>query len=254
MMHIYLCEDNSTQLEYWKKIIEKYLLMYDNEMELYCWTDTPTELLAYQDKSDSIGIYFLDVDLNAQMDGLQLADRIRYHDPRGYIIFITVHSETAPLTFQNKLEAMDFIIKDQPEHLENRIADCLQRAFENHKRYLSTSGKLLTIKTDGISLAMNQNDIFYITTGEIAHHLNICSLYGIRQITGSLKEFTASLDQNFCYCNRSTIINLDKVQEYRPKERTILMTNGKIFYASFRMAGDINKRLNKHGGIRKNRQ
>lgn len=246
MMHIYLCEDDNIQLEYWKKIIEKYLLMYDNEMELYCWTTTPTELLAYQNKSDSTGIYFLDIDLNAQINGLQLADRIRYRDPRGYIIFITVHNETAPLTFQNKLEAMDFIIKDHPEHLESRIADCLQRAFENHKRHLSTNGKLLTIKSEGVSLAMNQNDIFYITTGEIAHRLNIYYLYGIRQVTGSLKEFTASLDHNFCYCNRYTIINLDKVQEYKPKEKTILMANGKICHVSFRMAGEINKRLNRY--------
>lgn len=247
MMHIYLCEDDQNQLTHWKKIIEKYLLMYDNEMELYCWTNTPSELLAYQTKSDSTGIYFLDIDLNAAMNGLELADRIRHRDPRGYIIFITVHSETAPLTFQNKLEAMDFIIKDQPALLENRIADCLQRAWENHKRHLNASGKLLTIRSEGISFAMNQNEIFYITTGQTAHHLEIHYLYGIRQITGSLKELTACLGPNFCYCNRSTIINLDKVQEYMPRERTLLMADGNTCDVSFRMVGEINRRFMERG-------
>jgi two-component system response regulator AgrA len=243
MMHIYLCEDDKKQLDYFKDIIEKFLIINDNDLELYCWTSSPSELLSYQYNSDSVGIYFLDVDLNSSMNGLQLAERIRQRDPRGYIIFITVHNEAAPLIFKNKLEAMDFIVKDQSSHLEKRIVECLQCAMENHKRYLHTNAKLLTIKSEGTLIAMDQDDICYITTGQTSHHLIIHCLYSIRQITGSLKLFASCLGDNFCYCNRSTIINLDKVDKYIMKERLVFLVNGEECSVSFRMAGKLNQYL-----------
>lgn len=243
MMHIYLCEDDEKQLEQWKRIIDKFLLMNDTELELYCWTTSPSVLLSYQRSSDSVGIYFLDIDLNAKIDGMQLADHIRHHDPRGYIVFVTIHNEAAPLTFQHKLEAMDFITKDQPDQLESRIIDCLQCALKNHQRYLASSSQLLTIKYEGGSLSLNQNDILSITTGKDAHRLVIYCSSGIREIAGTLKELSSCLNHKFCYCSRSTIINLEHIQQYLPKERTVLMTNGQRLKVSYRMAGELKKRL-----------
>ncbi|MCQ4727792.1 response regulator, partial [Anaerotignum faecicola] len=87
MINIYLCEDDDVQLKRWKDIIKKYLMMHDMDMELYCWTTQPEELLRHLEMADSVGLYFLDIDLKAEMDGLKLARKIRVYDPRGYLVF-----------------------------------------------------------------------------------------------------------------------------------------------------------------------
>ena len=68
-------------------------------------------------ETGEVGIYFLDIDLKTDMTGLTLAQEIRKYDPRGFIIFITTHSEMSYMTFIYKLEALDFILKDDPEEL-----------------------------------------------------------------------------------------------------------------------------------------
>lgn len=46
------------------------------------------------------------------MNGFELAQEIRKFDPRGFIIFITTHAELSYMTFTYKVEALDYIIKD----------------------------------------------------------------------------------------------------------------------------------------------
>ena len=42
-------------------------------------------------------IYFLDIDLNSDMNGMKLAQQIRLFAPRGFIVFITAHSGLSAL-------------------------------------------------------------------------------------------------------------------------------------------------------------
>ncbi len=73
MINIYLCEDDQVQLDCWKNRIEKYLMIHNMDMELFCWTKDPLVLLTFLEKSECVGLYFIDIDLNADMNGLELA-------------------------------------------------------------------------------------------------------------------------------------------------------------------------------------
>lgn len=110
MLPIYICEDNSVQLSYFEKIINNYLLMEELDMEIVCATTSPEEILKVQSRFHGIGLYFLDIELNSDMDGFGLAEEIRKKDPRGYIVFITTHSELSYLSFERHVEAMDYIL------------------------------------------------------------------------------------------------------------------------------------------------
>lgn len=76
-------------------------------------------------KSENTGAFFLDICLQSEMTGLILAQELRKIQPRCFIIFITSHSEMSILTFQYKVEALDFIIKDSSENIRKRIHECL---------------------------------------------------------------------------------------------------------------------------------
>ncbi|MDR1771983.1 MAG: response regulator, partial [Hungatella sp.] len=100
MIHIYLCEDNKKQLDRWEDIIEKYLIMNPTESKLFCSASKPEDLLSIRRRSSTTGLYFLDIYLQANKNGIELAQEIRKYDPRGYIVFVTTHSEMAVLTFR----------------------------------------------------------------------------------------------------------------------------------------------------------
>lgn len=243
MIHIYLCEDDERQLKHWKDIIDKYLLMNPTESLLHCAVSDPRELLSVRKKSTITGLYFLDIDLNTYTNGLELAQEIRKFDPRGYIVFITTHSEMAVLTFRYKVEAMDFIIKDTPETLPEQICSCIKNAEYNNRNQLNSTNRLLPVKIDKASMVLDQNDIIAITTSNDYHKITIHTKSGIRQISGSLKELNSILNSTFCQCNRSTIINLKHVCRYLRDEATLVMDNKETYSVSIRMLGKVQKAL-----------
>ncbi|WP_313583744.1 LytR/AlgR family response regulator transcription factor [Lacrimispora sp.] len=244
MIHIYLCEDDNRQLCRWKDIIEKYLIMNPTESRLYCATSNPEELLSMRRQSNITGLYFLDIDLQSNKNGIELAQEIRKYDPRGYVVFVTTHSEMAILTFRYKVEAMDFISKDETETLPDQICSCIQNAETNYKNQLDSSNRLLSIKLDKDSLVLDQNDIVAITTSDDSHKIIVHTKTGIRQVSGSLKEFHATLNSGFCQCNRSTIINMKHVLKYSRENSLLHMNNKETYSVSIRMMGKVQKALN----------
>ncbi|GLC82919.1 LytTR family transcriptional regulator DNA-binding domain-containing protein [Lacrimispora brassicae] len=244
MIYIYLCEDDKRQLTRWEDIIAKYLLMNSTESMLYCVTSKPETLLSMRRRSNTIGLYFLDIDLQSNKNGIELAQEIRKYDPRGYVVFVTTHSEMAVLTFRYKVEAMDFIIKDDSETLPEQICSCIQNAERNYKAQLDSSNRLLSIKVDKDSLVLDQNDIVAITTGDDSHKLTVHTRNGVRQISGSLKAYHTSLNSNFCQCNRSTLINLKHVEKYSRESALLFMNNKETYSVSIRMMGKVQKALN----------
>ncbi|MFV0239051.1 MAG: LytR/AlgR family response regulator transcription factor [Lacrimispora sphenoides] len=244
MIYIYLCEDDNMQLNRWINIIEKYLIMNPTESKLYCATSNPEELLSMRRRSNITGLYFLDIDLQSNKNGIELAQEIRKYDPRGYVVFVTTHSEMAILTFRYKVEAMDFITKDETETLPDQICSCIQNAETNFKAQLDSSNRLLSIKLDKDSLVLDQNDIVAITTSDDSHKIIVHTKTGIRQISGSLKEFHATLNSGFCQCNRSTIINTKHVLKYSRDNALLHMNNTETYSVSIRMMGKVQKALN----------
>lgn len=243
MIHIYLCEDDKRQLSRWTSIIEKYLLMNSTESLLYCTASAPDDLLKVRKDSNITGLYFLDIDLQAKKNGIELAEEIRKYDPRGYIVFVTTHSEMAYLTFQYKVEAMDFIIKDKISDLPEQIYSCIRNAESKYRNQLDSADRLLSIKVDKASLVMDQDDIVAITTSQEYHKIVIHTLDGFRQMSGSLKELSASLNSHFCQCNRSTIVNLKHVIKYSRDEALLYMNNKESYPVSVRLLAKVHRSL-----------
>ena len=99
MLKIYLCEDNPKQREILSKYINNMILIDDYDIQFVKATDDPHEILELIDSERSTGLYFLDIDLSSDMNGLALAKEIRKIDSRGFIVFITTHSEMSFMTF-----------------------------------------------------------------------------------------------------------------------------------------------------------
>lgn len=232
MLNIYICEDNDNERDYLSQLIKNIILIEDYDLNFACATADPYELLNIISTDNNTGLYFLDIDLGKDIDGLLLAQKIRQYDQRGFIVFVTTHSEMSRLTFQYKVEAMDYIIKDEPKKINDHIHQCIIVAYQ---RYCSPSNNYQNIYrlTSGEKeFWINFDEIYYFETSENIHKVILHAQNQILEFQAKLKEIEPELDKRFCRCHRSFIINTDKISDINLKERTITLTNNDIVLAS----------------------
>lgn len=161
-MKIFICEDDVKQRENMMSIINNYIMIEEKPMSIELATDDPYEVIETAKETSDIGCYFLDIQLNADINGIKLASEIRKFDPVGNIIFVTSHSELTYLTFVYKVAAMDFIFKDDPDELQSRIIDCIETA-EKRLNLLSKEDNVETIelKRGSNSVYVQYDDVMF---------------------------------------------------------------------------------------------
>lgn len=234
MLHIFLCEDNQQQRLQYKDIIDKIVLMEDLDLKLSCVTSDPHELLMALGEKTQTGIYFLDIDLSCDINGLSLAQQIRKKDPRGFIVFITTHSEMAYMTFTYKVEAMDFIIKDTSENIQNRIHQCIVNAYHKYTSPQNVSQKNFVCKIGDRENCTPLKNIVFFETSENARKIILHETDKTIEFAGKIKDIEEEVDDRFYRIHRSFLINKDHIKEIDKKNRIITMSNGEICFASLK--------------------
>lgn len=226
MLKIFICEDNKEQRERLQKIVNNILLIENYDIELALATENPYELLNYIKDNESTGIYFLDVDLHSDINGIQLAEKIRKYDPRCFIIFITVHAEMSYLTFLYKVEAMDYIIKDNYKNISERVKECIDNAHNKYKAKTTELQKIFSIKVDDKIINIDYNKILFFETSPTIHKVILHCENRQIEFYSQMKELEKNLDERFCRCHTSFIVNKDKIKQINKKDRIAHMING----------------------------
>jgi len=245
MLHIYVCEDNSTQRAIIKNCIEKTILIEELDAKIIMDTACPDDILSTLQKHSSVGLYFLDIDLNANMNGIVLAQHIRKIDPRGFIVFVTSHSEMSMLTFNYKVEALDFILKDSPDTVRTHIHDCILKANERYSSTNNTAQKNFSIKINDKNLVIDYKDILFFETSFNIHKVNLLTLNRKIEFIGQLKDIESSVDERFYRCHRSFLINTEHIKEINIKKRIVTMKNDAICLISVRQLQGLKSILKK---------
>lgn len=235
MLKIYICEDIEVQRDRLQQIIENIVLMEDLDMELGCVSENPHTILEKVKETEDVGIYFLDIALETDMTGLTLAQEIRKYDPRGFIIFVTTHSEMSYMTFIYKLEALDFILKDNPEELGKRVYECILKA---NQRYASANNKVqanYSVKVNDKVFTVDYDDILFFETSPNVHKIILHCKNRQMEFLGKIKEIEKEVDGRFYRCHRSFLVNRDNIREIDFQNRVIYMVNGDECLLSTRM-------------------
>ena len=235
MLNIFVCEDNAIQRQTIVQTIQNIILMEELDMQLVLDTEDPYVLLERVKASQDTGIYFLDIDLNSDMNGMKLAQQIRLFDPRGFIIFITAHSELSYMTFQYRVEAMDFVLKDNPAEVKVKIRECLLNAIERYTLQTNKTHKVYTIETGGRKISVDYNDIFFFETSGNIHKVILHAKNRQIEFSGTIKELAATLGDSFVRCHRSFLVNKRNIKEIDAKNRIIYFINGESCLMSTRM-------------------
>lgn len=235
MLNIFVCEDNAAQRRTIVQIIQNTVLMEELDMQLVLDAGDPYVLLEKVKTSQNTGIYFLDIDLHSDMNGMKLAQQIRLFDPRGFIIFITAHSELSFMTFQYRVEAMDFVLKDNPAEAKVKIRECLLNAMERYTLQTNKTHKVYTAQVGGRKISVDYDDIFFFETSGNIHKVILHAKDRQIEFTSTIKELAGTFDDSFVRCHRSFLINKNNIREIDVKNRMIYFTNGETCLVSTRM-------------------
>lgn len=233
MLKIYVCEDNKEQREYLTTCISEVVEVEELDMEIASSTDNPDTILAAVEDEKQEGIFFLDIDLGREMNGIELASEIRKMQPRCYIIFVTTHSEMSLMTFTYKVEAMDFIIKDNVREVKNRVHQCLINCKHLSQQQPDETVKNYLVKIGDRVKAIPYDDILFFEVSKNFHkiilHAKNCKI----EFNGKMKEIETELDQRFYRCHRSFLVNRENIIEV--KENQVIMYGGTVCPISVRM-------------------
>ncbi len=243
MIDVYICEDHPEQRKVISQYIRSAILIEEYDMKIGMETEDPEKILEAVRNSENMGLYFLDIELNTNMNGLVLADRIREYDPRGFIVFITSHSEMSFLTFQYKVEALDFILKDHPQQMQRQICECMKHVMQKYSKITRGSGKTISITRGGRRITLEYQEIIFFETSSNEHKLIVHTKNKSIEFFGKMKEIENEVGEEFIRCHRAYLVNKANIQEVNYEDKCIIMKTQKRCPISHRMLGQIKKKI-----------
>lgn len=244
MISIFGCEDDHLIRRAIEKEIKSHIMIQNYDMELTLCTGNPEELIGYVRQNPKRGVYFLDIDLkNPKYDGFGLGKELRKYDSRGFIIYVTSYHDLAFKTFQYHIEALDYIVKSDPEEMLSGIRRCIDTVVQRMEEEKDERQEYYTIKVLDTVKHIPIPDIYFFETSERTHRLILHAENERIDFIGKLQEIEEELVPRFIRTHRSFLVNIDKIKELNIKRNEIIMTNGQICLMSRQMKAALVKRI-----------
>ncbi len=212
MLGIAVCDDEPVFAEQLSDKIKKYV----PGCNIYKFFNGE-DLLA--DKR-SFDIYFLDIQME-QLNGIEIAKRLRIYDEESIIVFITGVKEYVFEAFD--VAALNYLVKPVSDE---RLQEVLNRAIKQLEKKNGSNNQQIFVKAKDRNVILNVADILYFENQmrKISAHTTEGEIifYGVMD---NLEHEVGSL---FCRCHRGYLVNLSYVTEYN--SNIITLKNGEEIY------------------------
>lgn len=217
MLNFVLCDDSVPSLKRLSKMLEAIFINNNIEAKIGCLASNPHDALEYI-KSYKVDVLFLDINLNSNITGCDMADLIRKKNKNVYIIFLTGHLEYALLAY--KYKTFDYLPKPI---IDERLEETVLRLIED-----MTIDSNQFIKINNNKTIINANDIQYIKKDGMK--LVFCTNKENYETYSSFSKFETCLPGNFVRCHKSYIVNINNVQKYKVNENILELKNNCSFH------------------------
>lgn len=203
-MNIALCDDDNTELQKVKCVIEDFIAkkLSNHPITLNTYTN-PSDLLCHIDKHSGFDLLILDI-IMPGMNGIELATEIRNKNTDCKIIFLTSSPEFAVNSY--KVEAFYYLLKPL---CANELKSLLNKALRQMEEEQSAS---IVIKEAGKLTRVQIHRIEYIESVKHTIYFHLRS-NEVLSCYGTINEFEEILlsDKRFTRCHKSFIINMNYV-------------------------------------------
>jgi len=224
MINVFICDDELQHRTRLEKGIGDYILMENLDMQLTLTVDNPSGLLEYvKDNNISQGLYFLDIHLNSYITGIELAAKIREHDKRGMVVFVTTDAHSVKLTYKYYVEAIGYVVKDNVNVMEAEIKECLYLA---QARLVENKEKMFVFKVgDKVSSIAYDEILYFEKSASSKNKVIMVTKKGTSEFYMTIKEI-ASMYESFHRVGASYVFNLNNVEKLTTSEYKVTMVNG----------------------------
>ncbi len=226
MMNIFILEDNLRQQERLLSTVRAILKEENISARHLAAYSKSSNLLADITERGSHQLFFFDIEIkDEERKGLEIASEVRKLDPNAIIVFVTTHSEFAPISFKYKVAAYDFIDKSLD-------ADDFKEQVRESIRYTATlSGSAQTdvnyfdYKSAKAQVKVPLHDILYFETSQIAHKLILRTRTERLEFYAKISDIEKMHDK-FFQCHRSFLVNIDNVSRIDKANQLAYFDNG----------------------------
>lgn len=244
-MNIYICDDSIQEANVVKKEVKNFSLFSDNEVNIKEIFTNPEELLTdFQKNNEGTNIFILDINYNIQdLNGLILAQRIKEIDPNAFIIFVTSHAEFSFLTFEYRIGAIDYIIKDIQKNWAREIFDCL-KTIENRLIKLSERNENIIVLETSIDIKrLPIREILFFESSK-TNKLSVTTFNSQYTVNKkNLKTLEEELSPQFWRCHRSYLINTKHIVATDKNKSHVILKNNFSIPVSGRKKASLKEKL-----------
>lgn len=201
---IAICDDNSTDLHYLSSLVADWGRSSGKIIRIKTFKSAEAFLFNYAEDKD-YDILLLDIEMG-NLNGVQLAKKIRKENDAVQIVFITGYSDYIAEGYE--VSALHYLIK--PINL-SKFFSTLDRAMAKLKQ----NERALLLKTGGETIRIPLYEIRFIEVQG-----NYVTVHSYREYTAkyTLKQIEKELDERFFRTNRSYIINISYIRRITKKE------------------------------------
>lgn len=231
MFNVSVCDDSQFDIEKIKNCLSEFSKKEHIDFNISEFSNP--EMLMYEVEDGKIAdIFILDVEM-PDMDGFELADKIREYTETSVIIFLTSHDEMASMGYKSK--ALRYVIK---LNLERDIEEALESAVAEIS---SADDKTITLHRYNDYWRIPYKDI--ICVSRISRQLVITTrLLGEITDNRGIKEFFDTLEDNrFLFIDRSCFVNIDYIS--RINGFSLKLKDGQVLPISRRSLKNVKQTL-----------
>lgn len=192
---IAICDDEQNQIEYITSIVTSWSNHKGHSCEIRTFASAEAFLFEYEEDK-AYDILLLDVEMK-NMNGIELAKRIRKDNNRAEIIFITSHFEFVGEGY--KVDALHYLIK--PISVE-KLTQVLTKAAEK----LSVEPPSVVISCEGETVKLYESDILYVES--FLHYIVIHTKDNEYKIKENISVFENKVSDVFYRIHRSYLVSL----------------------------------------------
>lgn len=236
-MSIFIFEDDVIQAQQMKRLVEAICEQRQVPYDFIEVTTRSERIIEKLPLTSYVPIYFLDIEIKGEeQKGLRVAQEIRAYDTQGIIVFVTTHSEFAPISYQYMVSALTFIDKGLSYEERYRLFEqCLLQYKARNKADMPADD--LIVENANATVRVPFSSVEYITT-DGAHRLALISTKRVIHFYGTLKEIERS-DERLLRCHHSYLVNKLHVSAYDAKDKMLTLKSGKQIPVSRRMVRKV---------------
>ena len=224
MLKVFIMEDNLQQLNNLQAVVKTILLKLQVTDSLVLPFSSTTSLNKALPEPSADNVFILDLQINHnKRAGLQLSQLIRQRDPEASIIFITVHDELLYTTYKYRVQALDFISKDQ-DNIEQELMKDFRLITRQHQKKAENLFHYTSYNQDQTILL---DDICFFKSNKDNTHSATIFTNDNRAIEIHQNRTTiANNDSRFIRVHRSYLVNPHTVKNVDFYHRQIEFYNG----------------------------